>query len=69
MPEPRTIGYLPRKAANREWNDPKRKKCVAINTAEKSGDIKNALTSDTEIQSLAFAHLVLVLLCSGISSL
>ena len=30
------VGYLPRKAANREWNQPKRKKCVAVNKAERS---------------------------------
>ena len=32
MPEP----YPPRRAANREWNQPKRKKCVAVNKAEQS---------------------------------
>ena len=25
----RVVGYLPRRAAKREWNQPKRKKCVA----------------------------------------
>ena len=32
----RAMGFLPRKAANREWNQPKRKKCVAVNNVEKS---------------------------------
>ena len=30
----RVVGYLLRKAANREWNQPKREKCVAVNKAE-----------------------------------
>jgi hypothetical protein len=40
------MGYLLRKADNREWNQPKRKKCVAVNKAERSW------TSDMEMQSL-----------------
>ena len=28
------MGYLLRRAANREWNQPKRKKCAAVNKAE-----------------------------------
>ena len=32
----RAMGYLPRKAANREDNQPKRKKCVVVNKAERS---------------------------------
>ena len=32
----RAMGYMLRKAANREWNQPKRKKCVAVNKAERS---------------------------------
>ena len=32
----RAVGYLLRKAANREWNQPKRKKFVAVNTNERS---------------------------------
>ena len=31
----RVIGFLLRKAANGEWNQSKRKKCVVINKAEK----------------------------------
>ena len=30
------MGYLPRVAANKEWNQPKRKKCVVVNKAERS---------------------------------
>jgi hypothetical protein len=32
----RAMGYLPRKAANREWNQTKRKKFVAVNKAERT---------------------------------
>jgi hypothetical protein len=46
------LGYLLRKAANREWNQPKRKKLVEVNTDEKGiGDLKTDLPSDMELQS------------------
>ena len=32
----RAMGYLPRKVANREWNQPKRKQCTAVNKDERS---------------------------------
>jgi hypothetical protein len=32
----RVVGYLLRKAANREWNQPKGEKCVAVNKAGRS---------------------------------
>jgi hypothetical protein len=39
----RAIGYLLRKASNREWNQPKRKNCGAVNTRKevyiRHGDI------------------------------
>lgn len=31
----RGMGYLLRRAANREWSQPKRKKCVAVNKAKR----------------------------------
>jgi len=31
----RAMGYLLRKAANREWNQPRRKKSVTVNKDEK----------------------------------
>jgi hypothetical protein len=40
------MGHLSRKAANREWNQPKKKKCIAIIKAERSW------TSDMEMQTL-----------------
>ena len=47
-----------RKAANREWNQPRRKKFVTVNKDEKGvEDLKTALTSDMEMQSLEFAQL------------
>jgi hypothetical protein len=33
---PGLCGYLLRKAANKKWKQPIRKKCVAVNKAEKS---------------------------------
>ena len=52
------MGYLLRRAANREWNQPRRKKFVAVNNDENGvGDLKVALTSDMEMQSLEFAQL------------
>ena len=32
----RVLGYLPRRAVTREWNQPRREKRVAVNRAEKS---------------------------------
>ena len=32
----RAVGYLSRKATNREWNQAKRKKCVIVIKAERS---------------------------------
>jgi hypothetical protein len=53
----RAVVYLLRKATNREWNQPKRKKFVAVNKSEKEvGDLKPALTSDMEMQSLEFVQ-------------
>ena len=47
-------GYLLRKAANREWNQPRRKKFVAVNKDEKRVEnLKTALTSDEEMQSVS----------------
>ena len=52
------MGYMLRKAANREWNQPRRKQFVAVNKDEKGvGDLKTVLTSDMEMQILDFVHL------------
>ena len=55
-----------RKAANREWSQPRRERNAAANTAERVGNLKSTLASDLEMQSLDFAQLVLVLLWSSI---
>jgi hypothetical protein len=53
------MGYPMKKAANREWNQPRRKQFVVVNKAEKGvGDLKTALTSAMEMKSLEFAQLV-----------
>ena len=53
------MGYLLRKAAKREWNQPRRKKFVAVNRDEKGvGDLKTTLTSYMEMQSLDFVQLI-----------
>jgi hypothetical protein len=44
------MDYLLRKAVNMEWNQPKRKKFVAVNKDEKGfGDLKITSTSDMEM--------------------
>jgi hypothetical protein len=53
------VRYLLRKAANSMRNQPMRKKFIAVKKDEKEiGDLKTALTSDMEMQSLEFAQLV-----------
>jgi hypothetical protein len=61
----RVMGYLPRKAANRERNQFKAKNCITVNNTERSW------TSEMEKQGLEFSQLLifLVLLWSTISSL
>jgi len=59
----RAMEHLPRKAANKEWNQPKTRNCVAVNKAERSW------TSDMETQSWSLPMWFLVLLWSNISSL
>jgi hypothetical protein len=55
----RAMGYLLRKAAYREWNQPRRKMSVAVNKDERGArDLKIAMTSDMEMQSSGFAQLV-----------
>ena len=53
------MDYLLRKAANREWNQPRRKNFVAVNKDEKEvGDLKTTLKSAMVMQHLEFAQLV-----------
>ncbi|MDG2614588.1 hypothetical protein P7M57_23855, partial [Vibrio parahaemolyticus] len=52
------VRYLQRRAADREWNQPRAEKFVAVNKDEKgAGDLKTAVTSDMETQGLEFAQL------------
>ena len=51
--------YLTESISQWGWNQSKRKKFAAVNKDEKGvGDLKTALTSDMEMQSLEFAQLV-----------
>ena len=51
------MGYLLKKAANRLWTYPRRKKLVALNKVEKGvGNIKTTLTSEIEKQRLEFTQ-------------
>jgi hypothetical protein len=44
------MSNLLRKAANRKWKQPRRKKFVAVNKDEKGvGDLKTTLTSNMEM--------------------
>ena len=45
----RVMGCLPRKDANRVWNQPKREKCVVASKA-KGWNCLSPLTLDTELQ-------------------
>jgi hypothetical protein len=58
---PETVGHLLGKAANKEWNQPRGKKFVAVSKGERNW------ISNVEVQSLEFARLS-VLLWSSISS-
>lgn len=45
----RVIGYLLRKATNREWNQPMKKYYGAVNKGERIVDQNNVLTSGMEM--------------------
>jgi hypothetical protein len=65
-PDVRTLGYLPRKTTNREWNHPNRTKhfaavcliCQEQLTRMKAGDLKSSLMLEMELQSLYFDQLL-----------
>lgn len=61
------MGYL-LITANGEWYQPKRKKRVVVNKMERCIDLKSAVTSDLEIQSLEFVQLISRFLQCGPSS-
>ena len=51
----RARGYLLRRAADMEWNQPQRKKCVLVSKDKRSWRSEQRLTSDPEMQRLEFA--------------
>jgi hypothetical protein len=54
-----SCGISGKECCKQEWNQPRRKKFVAVNKDEKGvGDLKTTLTSDMEMQSLEFAQLI-----------
>jgi len=46
-----------RKAGNREWNQPRRMKFVAVNKDEGVEDLKSSLTSNIEMLNFEFVQL------------
>lgn len=57
----RGMGHLQRKATNRKWNPPKRKKGVTVNKAEEVEYLASILKLDMEIHDLEFVQLNFVL--------
>lgn len=54
LPEP----WIPaQESANRQWDQPKRKKCVAASKAERSWTWEERLTSDVKMWSLKFSQM------------
>jgi hypothetical protein len=51
------LGYLLGNA-NREWNQPRKEVCCSQQRWKGAGDVKTALTSDTEMLNLELAQLV-----------
>jgi hypothetical protein len=51
----RDVRCLPRNEANREWNQPKRRKFIQLTKMKGVRDLKSTLISDTEMESLEFA--------------
>ena len=48
----RVMGYLPRRAANREWTRPRERSILKSAKLNGVGDLRSALTSGMEMQSL-----------------
>ena len=51
------MGYLLKKAANKEWNQPEREKCVAVNKGERSWRSEEIFDIKHGNKSLKFAQL------------
>lgn len=54
----RVVGYMSRRAANRDQNMPKGKKCVTVDSAERNWRSEERFDTRHEMQSLAFVQLV-----------
>jgi hypothetical protein len=52
------VGYLPRTADNRQWNQSKEKRVLQSTKLKGVGDLKSTLTTDMEMQSWGFFQLV-----------
>ena len=50
----RVVGYLLKKAGNREWNKPKREKFVSTNNNERNWRSEDCFDIDIEMQCLRF---------------
>lgn len=55
---PRVMGYLPRRAANRECNQPKREKWVSVKTGKRSWRSEEQSGIRHEEQSLEFSLMI-----------
>ena len=65
----RAVGFMLRKVANREWNQPKRKKYVAVNKAERSWSSHECFDIRHGDAIWSFPSCFFILLSSRISSL
>lgn len=52
--DPRVIGYLPRRATNVQWNQPKKKKCDVFDKAEQDWKPGELLDMELGIITLTF---------------
>lgn len=55
------MGYLPKKAATRSGNSPRERNILHSTKLKGFGDVKSTLTTDMEMQSLAFAQVIFTL--------
>ena len=56
--DPRVVGYLPRRATNVQWNQPKKKKCDVLDKAEQDWKPGELLDMELGIITLTFFFIV-----------
>ena len=56
--DPRVTGYLPRRATNQKWNEPKKKKCATLNNVEEDWRPGELLVMELGIITLTFFFIV-----------